>query len=59
MRIDIGGPVLCALVYRPPKFNKDFIQQFSEFLANIVSRCDRLLILGDFNIQLCCQSKPL
>ncbi len=29
MRIDIGGPVLCALVYRPPKYNKDFIQQLS------------------------------
>ncbi|KAI2651126.1 hypothetical protein H4Q32_019149 [Labeo rohita] len=59
MRIDIGGPVLCALVFRPPKFNKDFIEQFSAFLADTVSRCDRLLILGDFNIHLCCPSKPL
>ncbi len=54
------GPCVSALVYRPPKYNKDLFNNWvSEFLADIVSHCDRLLILGDFNIHLCYPSKPL
>ncbi len=51
--------VLCVLVYRPPKYNKDFIQHFSEFLSHIVPSCDNILILGDFNIHVCCPNKPM
>lgn len=29
-------PVLCAVIYRPPKYNKDFINYFSDFLSGIV-----------------------
>lgn len=28
-------PLLCADVYRPPKFNKDFIPELSELLAEL------------------------
>lgn len=27
--------VLCAVVYRPPKYNKNFIQEFAEFVAGL------------------------
>ncbi len=45
--------------YRPPKVSTTFIHELSEFLSNQVSRCDRLLVLGDFNIHVCCPSKPM
>lgn len=59
LKIDLNGPILCVLVYRPPKVNSTFIHEFSEFLSNQVSRYDRLMVLGDFNIHVCCPSKPL
>ncbi len=46
-------------MYRPPKVSTTFIHELSEFLSNQVSRCDRLLVLGDFNIHVCCPSKPM
>ncbi|XP_058653551.1 uncharacterized protein LOC131553157 [Onychostoma macrolepis] len=58
-KVDFPTSLLCALVYRPLKYNKDFIQEFSDFLASLVSRSDSLLIVGDFNIHVCCHSKPL
>ncbi|KAI2646105.1 RNA-directed DNA polymerase from mobile element jockey [Labeo rohita] len=51
--------VLCAVVYRPPKYNKNFIQDFADFVAGIALNYDRFLIVGDFNIHVCCESKPL
>ncbi len=51
--------VLCAVVYRPPKYNKNFIQDFADLLAGIALKYDRFLIIGDFNIHVCCESKPL
>lgn len=48
-----------ALVYRPPQPNKDFLNEFAEFVGDLVTRHDRILILGDFNIHVCCDSKPL
>jgi len=55
----ITTPLVCALVYRPPKPNKDFIKEFSDFLSDCITSYDRLLILGDFNIHVCCPDKPL
>lgn len=51
--------MLCAVVYRPPKFNKDFIQDFADIMAGVVLKYDRLVIVGDFNVRVCGESKPL
>ena len=51
--------VLCAVIYRPPKYNKAFINDFSEFLAEIPPKYDRVLIIGDFNIHTCCPDEPI
>lgn len=51
--------VLCAVVYRPPKYNKDFLTEFSDFLAEIMLKYDRVLIVGDFNVHMCCPDKPM
>ena len=37
--------VLWAVVYRPPKFNKDFIQDFADFVAGFALKYDRFLIV--------------
>ncbi len=52
-------PLLCVLVYRPPKPDKDFIKEFSDFISHIITLYDHLLILGDFNIHVCCPGKPM
>lgn len=49
-------PVL-AVVYHLPKYNKDFIKQFSEILVDSIAIFDRSLICGDFNV--CCPSDQL
>ena len=54
-----SDPVLCAIIYRPPKYNKDFLNDFSNFLAGIIPTYNRILIAGDFNIHVCCADKPL
>jgi len=46
--------VLCAVIYRPPKYSKDFISDFSEFLAEILPKYERVLIIDDFNIHTFC-----
>ncbi len=51
--------MLCTVIYRPTKFNKDFIQDFSNFVAELILNFDRSLIIGDFNIHVCCDSRPL
>lgn len=57
----MAGNLCCVLVYRPAKYNKDFIQQFffQEFLVDLVPSCYNILILGDFNIHVCCPNKPM
>ena len=54
--VEFASPVLCAVVYRPPKYNKGFIHEFSEFLADILPKYDKILICGDFNVHVCCPS---
>ena len=51
--------LVCALVYRPPKSDKHFIKDFSDFLSHYATSYDCLLILGDFNIHVCFPGKPL
>lgn len=52
-------PVLCALIYRPPKYNKHFIRDFTELLSEIMPKYDRILIVGDMNIHVCCPTNLL
>lgn len=40
-------------------YNKEFLAEFSEFLADCASRYDQILLLGDFNIHVCCPGKLL
>ncbi len=58
IELNSSTPVLLALIYRPPKY-KNFIQDFENFLSNIVSIYDKCLILGDMNIHVCCRDKPM
>lgn len=44
------------LIYRPPKLISGFIQEFSDLLSVIILKYDRVVILGDFNIYVCCPS---
>ncbi len=58
-RMNSANPLAVALIYRPPKSNKNFMDEFADFLGTIVPKHDRLLLLGDFNIHVCCDSNPL
>lgn len=51
--------VLCAMIYLPPNYNKDFLNYFSEFLSEIMQRYDRVVIVEDFNVHVCCLDKPM
>lgn len=57
--IILSYPVLCVVVYRPPKFNKDFIHDFADFLSGIIVNYDFFVICSDFNVHACCESQPL
>lgn len=51
-------PVMCAIVHWSPKPDKHFIKEFTDFLFHCATSYGRLLILGDFNIHVCCPGKP-
>lgn len=52
-------PVMCAVIYRPPKHNNDFIKDFSDFVAFIMTCYDSILTVRDFNVHVCCLSKSM
>ncbi len=59
LHLDWNGPVCLGAIYRPPHSSKDFIQHFTELIGNIATNYDRFLLVGDFNIHVCCPSNPL
>lgn len=59
LHLDWNGPVCLGVIYRPPHSSKDFIQQLTEFIGSIAINFDRFLLMGDFNIHVCCDSHPL
>lgn len=58
-QIDLVHPVLCLTISRPPHINNVFLDEFGDLLEGLIPRFDNILVLGDFNIHLCCPSKPL
>ncbi|KAK7895247.1 hypothetical protein WMY93_020572 [Mugilogobius chulae] len=45
-------PTIVAAVYRPPKYNKDFLNDFSHLLTHLSSLSNNVIILGDLNIHI-------
>ena len=45
--------VFILVIYRPPKPNSAFIQEFAELVSHFMTRYDEILILGDFTIHVC------
>lgn len=43
----------------PSKYNKEFIHDLTDFLAEIMPHGDKVLIVGHFNIHVCCPDKAL
>ncbi len=41
-----------ATVYRPPGHHTDIINEFGDFLSELVPAADKVLIVGDFNIHI-------
>lgn len=54
LRLNWNGPVLLWVNYRPPHF-----QQLTEPIGSIATNYDCFLLVGDFNIHICCQSNLL
>lgn len=59
LKLDYSTALLCAVVYRPPRYNKDFLNDLSDFMADLIPRYDQVVIVGNLNIQVCCPDKPL
>ncbi|XP_039599459.1 uncharacterized protein LOC120522835 [Polypterus senegalus] len=45
-------PIIVATIYPSPKFNKEFLNDFSAFIAYLSSLSSNIIIMGDFNIHL-------
>ncbi len=58
-QILLANPVTIALVYRPPKQDMEFLNEFTAFVGDLVTAYDKILLLGDFNIHVCCASETL
>ena len=43
-------PFYIAILYRPPGAYTLFLEEFSHFLSDVITRADHLAIIGDFNL---------
>ncbi len=59
LSVDWNGPILIALIYRPPYFVNDFVFEFTDLLGFITTNYDCFLLVGDFNVYVCCPSNTL
>lgn len=59
IRVGIDVPLLCAVVYHLPQASDNFRKDFSGFLSLTVPKWDRILILKDFIIHICCPDRHL
>lgn len=48
-----------AVLYRPPGPYSLFLEEFSNFISDLVTRADNILIIGDFNIHINNSTDPL
>lgn len=44
--------VLFVIIYRPPGPYSEFLDEFSDFISNLVLNWDSIVIVGDFNIHI-------
>lgn len=51
--------VLCAEICWPHKCNKDFLNDFSKLLVEVMPKYNQVFIIGDFNVHICCPDKPM
>lgn len=58
IHLNSSRPVLIILIYRPPTSNK-LVEEFTDFLGDILTTYGTILILGDFNIHVCCAANAL
>ncbi len=58
LQLVLVNPITIALIYRPPHHNKDFLSELAALMGDLVTRHEKVLLLGDFNIHVCCSSKP-
>lgn len=57
--VNHSNSVIIAVIYRPSKYNKNFINYLSELRAGTLPNYDHVFIVGGFNIHVCCPDKPL
>lgn len=53
------GPSYLIMLYRPPGPYSSFLDEFSNFLSDLITRADNIIIFGDFNIRINCKTDPL
>lgn len=53
-----GVRTLFILIYRPPK-SANFILDFAELLSSVTVKFDNIIVLGDFNLHICCPHDPM
>ncbi|KAF7647739.1 hypothetical protein LDENG_00167380 [Lucifuga dentata] len=41
--------MLTVIVYRPPKRDTNFLSEFSDFMSTVLTKYDKIILLGDFN----------
>nr|XP_054599437.1 uncharacterized protein LOC129164182 [Nothobranchius furzeri] len=44
-------PLLFVVLYRPPGPHSEYLDQISDFLSDLVLNTDKVIVVGDFNIQ--------
>lgn len=49
---------LFAVIYHPPKYNGNVISDYF-FLSSFIPHYEKILIVGDLNVHICCPDKPL
>lgn len=59
VQIHVSPPTILATIYRPPKPNKDFLNNFSSLLTFLWTLSPTIILVGDFNIHMDNFSKTL